>query len=69
VSTGVVKKWFLGCGYGFIGPDDEDGVELFVHFRQLIGTDQLREGQRVKYERRPDPRALGKFEASRVCVI
>ena len=48
-QTGTVK-WFNDAkGYGFITP--ENGSDLFVHFRSIIGTGfkSLQEGQKVTF--------------------
>jgi CspA family cold shock protein len=49
-QTGTVK-WFNDAkGYGFITP--ENGSDLFVHFRSIIGTGfkSLQEGQKVTFK-------------------
>lgn len=43
-------KWFNDAkGFGFITP--ENGPDLFVHFRSIVGTGfkTLQEGQRVSF--------------------
>ena len=44
-------KWFNDAkGFGFITP--ENGQDVFVHFRSIVGTGfkTLKEGQRVSFE-------------------
>jgi len=44
-------KWFNDAkGFGFITP--ENGQDLFVHFRSIVGTGfkTLKEGQRVSFK-------------------
>jgi CspA family cold shock protein len=49
-QTGTVK-WFNDAkGYGFITP--ENGEDVFVHFRSIMGTGfkSLQEGQKVTFK-------------------
>ena len=49
-QTGTVK-WFNDAkGYGFITP--ENGADLFVHFRSIVGSGfkSLQEGQKVTFK-------------------
>ena len=50
MSTGKVKWFNDGKGYGFIVA--EDGVDVFVHYSviAMAGFKSLREGQTVQYE-------------------
>ena len=49
-STGTVKWFNADKGYGFI--EQEDGPDVFVHFRSIIGEGfkSLNEGQRVQFD-------------------
>ncbi len=50
METGTVK-WFNGAkGYGFISR--ENGEEVFVHFKEIIGDGYktLAEGDKVRFE-------------------
>ena len=50
MATGTVK-WFNDAkGYGFITP--ENGQDLFVHFRSIMGNGfrTLKEGQKVSFK-------------------
>ncbi|XOV78607.1 MAG: cold-shock protein [Aestuariibacter sp.] len=49
-TTGVVKWFNADKGYGFLTPD-ENGKDVFVHFRSIIGDGYktLTEGQRVQF--------------------
>jgi CspA family cold shock protein len=52
MSTGIVKWFNAGKGFGFIAPDD-GGKDLFVHHSEIqSGGDYatLNEGQKVEYE-------------------
>ena len=52
MSTGIVKWFNAGKGFGFITPDD-GGKDLFVHHSEIqSGGDYatLNEGQKVEYE-------------------
>ena len=51
MSTGTVKWFNEGKGFGFICPDD-DGDDLFVHHSEIKGTGYatLQEGQKVEFE-------------------
>lgn len=48
-QTGTVKWFNEAKGYGFI--QREDGDDLFVHFRSIVGTGfrTLSEGQKVEF--------------------
>ncbi|PCJ35823.1 MAG: cold-shock protein [Moraxellaceae bacterium] len=49
-NNGVVKWFSTDKGYGFI--QDDDGSEVFVHFRSIVGEGRriLREGQNVTFD-------------------
>jgi len=51
VSTGTVKWFDSGKGFGFINPDD-GGNDLFVHHSEIKteGYASLDEGQKVDFE-------------------
>jgi CspA family cold shock protein len=67
MTTGIVKFYNLQRGFGFIQPDD-GGRDVFVHATALerAGISSLREGQKVAFDTRSDPRsgkvAVGKLE-------
>jgi CspA family cold shock protein len=48
-QTGTVKWFNESKGYGFI--QRENGADLFVHFRSIVGTGfrTLSEGQKVEF--------------------
>ena len=62
MTTGTVKFFNEGKGYGFIAPDG-GGNDAFVHISAVenSGMRTLRENQRVSYELAPDRR--GKMAA------
>ena len=52
MSTGTVKWFNAGKGYGFISPDD-GGADLFVHHSEIKnggGYATLDENQKVNFE-------------------
>lgn len=51
MSTGTVKWFDAGKGYGFIQPED-GGKDLFVHHSEIQtdGYATLNDGQQVEYE-------------------
>lgn len=52
MSTGTVKWFNAGKGFGFITPDD-GGKDLFVHYSEIQASGDyatLNEGQKVEYE-------------------
>ena len=51
MSTGTVKWFDAGKGYGFITPED-GGKDLFVHHSEIQtdGYATLNDGQAVEYE-------------------
>ena len=63
MSTGIVKWFNDGKGFGFITPD-EGGDDLFAHFSEIQdgGFKSLKEAQRVSYEVKTGPK--GKLAAS-----
>lgn len=56
MATGVVKFFNDEKGWGFITPED-GGADLFVHFSAIDGRGRrtLLEGQRVEFDRQPNP--------------
>ena len=51
MSTGTVKWFSAQKGFGFIQPDD-GSKDVFVHISAVerSGMDNLREGQKLRYE-------------------
>jgi CspA family cold shock protein len=49
--TGIVKWFSRQKGYGFIGPEDSAGPDIFVHYSAIDGNGfrNLAEGQRVEF--------------------
>jgi CspA family cold shock protein len=57
MATGTVK-WFNAVkGYGFVQPDD-GSKDVFVHVSAVerADMDTLREGQKISFEVREDPK-------------
>ncbi|MEA2090513.1 MAG: cold shock domain-containing protein [Thermoproteota archaeon] len=48
MTTGTVKKWMDGSGYGFI--TTEDGKDVFVHNSAIQGKNSLKVGEKVEFE-------------------
>jgi CspA family cold shock protein len=54
-------KWFNATkGYGFIGRDDNNGDDVFVHFSAIVmeGYRSLKQGQKVEFEIEQGPKGL-----------
>ena len=69
IRTGTVIYFNPDKGYGFITPD-EGGVDVFVHVTKCLDQiDELRQGQRVRYEVQASGRKPGQFEAVAVQVL
>lgn len=66
-GTGTVKRIMADKGYGFILPDWGDG-DLFFHIKSCQ-SDDVAEGDRVKFEERPSSQHPGKYEAVAVTVL
>ncbi|HSV24275.1 MAG TPA: cold-shock protein [Xanthobacteraceae bacterium] len=67
MNTGTVKFYSDQRGFGFIQPDNGE-KDVFVHATALerAGINNLREGQKVRFDTRSDPRngkvAVGTLE-------
>jgi len=68
METGIVKFWKTGKGFGFVTPD-VGGEDLFVHVSQVRQRVELEQGDRVRYERAPNPAKVGKFVATMVELV
>jgi cold shock protein len=57
MATGTVKWFNATKGYGFIQPDD-GSKDVFVHVSAVerADMDTLREGQKISFEVREDPK-------------
>ena len=57
MPTGTVKWFNTTKGFGFIAPED-GGKDVFVHISALerSGLSGLRDGQKVAFELRQDPK-------------
>ncbi|MDR0569610.1 MAG: cold-shock protein [Clostridiales Family XIII bacterium] len=69
MNNGTVKWFNADKGFGFI-TNDEDGVDVFVHFSaiQIDGFKTLNEGQKVTFDTEPDPKNSSKLRAINVNV-
>ncbi|HMK66966.1 MAG TPA: cold-shock protein [Stellaceae bacterium] len=69
MATGTVKWFNTQKGYGFIQPED-GSADVFVHVSAVerAGMSSLREGQKVSYEVRQDPRR-GKSSAENLKAV
>ena len=69
MPTGTVKWFNASKGYGFI-EQDGGGSDVFVHVSAVerAGMSTLREGQRVSYEPKADPKR-GKTSADNLKAI
>ncbi len=67
MATGTVKWFNDSKGYGFITRDDGE-KDVFVHFSDIQGEGfrSLKEGDRVEFEVREDPKGP---RASNVVVV
>ena len=69
MATGTVKNFDADRGFGFIAPDTADG-DIFIHIKNCAeGIEELRQGQRVRFDERPSKRHSGKFEAYAVALL
>jgi len=68
MSSGTVKWFNSGKGFGFISNDD-GGDDVFVHFSAIVsdsGYKSLDEGQKVTFDTEPDPKDSRKLRAVNV---
>jgi CspA family cold shock protein len=56
-GEGVVERYDAERGFGFIAPD-AGGPDLFVHVSVVRGAEELRRGDRVRYQVRQSDRGL-----------
>lgn len=70
MSTGTVKWFNNGKGYGFI-ENEEGGEDIFVHFSsiQIDGFKTLKEGQKVSFDIEDDPKNEDKKRAANVQIV
>lgn len=67
MKTGTVKWFNKEKGFGFIS-NDEDGVDVFVHYTAIVGEGykSLVEGQKVEFGVEKDPKDETKLRATNV---
>jgi CspA family cold shock protein len=65
-TTGTVKWFNNSKGFGFI--QREDGDDVFVHFRSIVGDGykSLDEGQKVEFEITDGPKGLQAQEVTKI---
>lgn len=69
-SVGTVKYFNTNKGCGFITPDGADAGDLFVHITNCADhIDDLRQGQRVRFDVQQSRRKEGQLEAIAVEVV
>lgn len=68
MAIGIVKRLPNVQNYGFVIPEGTTGEEIFFHRTAVAddGFDELRQGQRVRFEIVPDPRNATKQQAVKV---
>lgn len=71
MATGIVKRLPNVQNYGFVVLEGTPGEELFFHRTSVAGDgfDELRQGQRVRFEIVPDPRNATKRQAVEVTPL
>lgn len=75
-KTGMVVRWVVDKGYGFIRPDD-GSVDFFVHVHGVAdgrrspdnGRKLLTEGDRVEFKVKLSDRKAGKMQAFDVRLV
>ena len=67
-ETGIVKWFDSGKGYGFI--QREDGADVFVHYKSIIGEGYrtVKQGDRVEFTLKEGPKGLQAEEVTAVAV-
>jgi cold shock protein len=69
MATGTVKFFNADRGFGFIRPD-AGGDDIFVHIKNCAaGIDQLRDGQRVRFDEQASQKVAGRIEAIAVALL
>ena len=69
MSLGTVARYDPNRGFGFIARDD-GGPDIFVHIAQCSeDIDELKKGDRVRFDERPSKKYDGKTEAFAVALI
>ena len=61
-----MKRWFNDNSFGFITPTD-GGEDVYIHWKQLVGTKVLRQGDTVSYDTEYD-NSKGMYKAIK-CVV
>ena len=70
MSVGNISRLFWERGFGFIVEDGRrEEIEFHWSAVQTRDLDQLREGQRVEFESRPDHRNEGRLRAVNVRIV
>lgn len=64
-ETGTVKFFNNAKGFGFITPDN-GGEDLFVHISAIARGEELREHDKVSFEKTKGPKGLNATNVSKV---
>ncbi len=69
MASGYISRLIVERGFGFIVEDGQsDEIEFHWTAIQEGTLEQMHEGQRIEFERRPDHRSAGRFRAVNVRV-
>lgn len=68
MAIGTVKRLPNVRNYAFVLPEGTTGEEIFFHRTAVAedGFDDLKQGQRVRFEIVPDPRNAAKQQAVKI---
>ncbi|HLU37182.1 MAG TPA: cold shock domain-containing protein [Thermomicrobiales bacterium] len=69
MATGTIKS-LRDRGFGFITPEG-GGNDLFFHYSAVTdgGFEMMQEGQKVSFDKEPDPRDSSRERAVRVELV
>ena len=60
MARGFVKWFNSAKGYGFVCPEEEEGIDIFAHFSSILmdGYKTLKAGQPVEYDLHTGPKGI-----------